>query len=117
MNSIGHDARERPSGPVLRPLGKPYKRVPDVRSVSLLGVGMVIGAVLGAGVALLAAPDSGQRTRDRLSRRVKGFRAETGVWNRLGRELKRAASTRLKAAENEAKLKRTEQKRDAPAKP
>ena len=117
MNSIGHDTRERASRPVLRPLGKPYNRVPDVRSVSLLGVGMVIGAVLGAGVALLVAPDSGERTRARLGRRVRGVREETGVWNRLGRELKRAAAIRLQKAEKEAKLKRIEHKRDTAAAP
>jgi gas vesicle protein len=34
--------------------------------------GMLVGAVLGAGIALLSAPDSGKATRTRIVRRVRG---------------------------------------------
>jgi len=81
----------------LRPLGKPYKSVTDVQSVSLLGLGIVIGVVLGAGVALLTAPQSGRDTRESLSRRVRRARGQpSGMWERLGRELKRAAVLKQK---------------------
>lgn len=36
--------------------------------------GFLLGAVVGAGVALLLAPDSGQETRRHLSRRVRSMR-------------------------------------------
>lgn len=36
--------------------------------------GMLVGAVLGAGIALLSAPDSGRATRTRIVRRVRASR-------------------------------------------
>ncbi len=91
-----------------RPAGRPFRRVPDARSVSMLGVGMVVGAVIGAGVALLAAPGSGLDTRARLRRRVKGLRRETGVWRKLSRELRRAALVKRKLLEKRTEWKRIE---------
>ena len=90
--------KSRPSS--LRPLGKPYRSVPDARSVSVLGVGLVIGAVLGAGVALLVAPQTGRNARAAISRRVRRARGEpVGTWERLGRELRRAATLKRKERE------------------
>jgi len=86
-----------------KPRGRPYRNVPDTRSVSLLGVGMVIGAAIGAGVALLLAPRSGSDTRRFLTRRARKIRGRTGVWTRLGRELQRAAAAKRKQMEIEAK--------------
>lgn len=68
--------------------------------MSVLGVGLVIGAVLGAGVALFSAPQTGRSARASLSRRLRRARGEpVGTWERLGRELKRAAN--LKRRERE----------------
>ena len=64
--------------------------------MSMLGLGMVIGAAIGAGVALLAAPQSGEETRDRIRNRVRHVRGNYTLWEKLGRELKRAASLRRK---------------------
>ena len=36
--------------------------------------GLVVGAAIGAGLALLLAPQSGKRTRRHLARSVEGFR-------------------------------------------
>ena len=36
--------------------------------------GLLLGAVLGAGIALLTAPDSGHRTRRRLKRAAAGLK-------------------------------------------
>lgn len=84
----------------LRPLGKPYKSVPDAHSMSALGLGLVVGVVLGAGVALLLAPQTGRNARAAISRRVRRARGEpVGTWDRLGRELKRAATLKLKERE------------------
>jgi gas vesicle protein len=69
----------------------------------MLGIGMVIGTVIGAGIALLVAPQSGLDTRRGFSKRVNRFRGRSRVWTRLGRELKRAAAAKQKAMQIEAK--------------
>jgi gas vesicle protein len=56
--------------------------------------GLALGALLGAGVALLFAPDRGVNTRRRLGRRLRQFRDRSGesvshLKDRLSRELKR----------------------------
>ena len=88
---------------VQSPRGTPYKNVRDARSVSLLGVGMIVGAVIGAGVAMLVAPRSGAETRRQIGRGVGRLRGKRGVWGQLGRELRRAASAKRKAMQIEAK--------------
>lgn len=40
--------------------------------------GLVLGAILGAGLALLFAPDRGDRTRRRLTRRLRQLRENAG---------------------------------------
>ena len=82
------------STPKRRAAGSSYKNVPDSRSISMLGLGMVIGAVIGAGVALLAAPRSGEETRDRIRDRVRHIRGKDDAWSKLQRELKRAMKLR-----------------------
>jgi hypothetical protein len=69
----------------------------------MLGLGMIVGAVLGAGIALLVAPQSGSETRHSLSRRARRLRGGSGPWTRLGRELRRAAAAKRKSLEAEAK--------------
>ena len=46
----------------------------DLGRAALIGAGLAMGIVLGAGIALLVAPDSGARTRMRLTRRVRRAR-------------------------------------------
>ena len=96
------DTPEGAKKPSRRPRGRPYKQTTDV---SMLGIGMVIGAVIGAGIALLVAPESGAETRRRLSRRAGSLRGGRGVWTRLGRELRRAAAAKRKSDAIEAKRK------------
>lgn len=91
--------------PGRRPRGRPYRNVSDARTVSTLGVGMVIGAVIGAGIALLVAPQAGFDTRRLLTRKVDRLRGKRGVWGKLGRELRRAAAAKRKAMTIEAKRK------------
>lgn len=53
--------------------------------------GMAIGLLLGAGVAMLAAPQSGRRTRRRLKHVVGGAVGNFGdQWEDIGDELKAA---------------------------
>ncbi len=56
--------------------------------------GIVIGALIGAGIALLAAPSSGEDTRRQLTRRARGLRDDAAerfddLSLRARRELKR----------------------------
>jgi gas vesicle protein len=88
-----------PPPPRTKVTGSPYRRVVDPHSASLLGVGLIIGAAIGAGVAMLFAPQSGEATRKMIRRRVRRIRGETHVWERLGKELKRATSLKRKEVE------------------
>lgn len=80
--------------------GKPYDTVPDWEQIGTFGVGLAIGAVIGAATALLMAPASGEATRARLGSRIRGIGRDDSVWDELGDELKHAAS-RLKRGEVE----------------
>ena len=54
----------------------------------------VIAAALGAGAALLLAPEAGVRTRKRVGRKLRSFRGEAaGTITRLQREIRRSRST------------------------
>jgi gas vesicle protein len=62
---------------------------------------MVIGAVVGAGVTLLVAPRSGQQMRELLGYRAGRLRRDSGVWLKLGNELRKAAAAKRKQLERE----------------
>lgn len=52
-------------------------------------VGLVLGAVVGAGLTFLTAPRSGKRTRRRLVRAVSGVRDNAGSrWDGLSDDLR-----------------------------
>jgi gas vesicle protein len=90
------------------PEGSPYRNVPNRQSISLLGVGMVAGVAIGAGIALLLAPKSGDEIRKLLGKRMRRLRGEEDVWGKLRREFKRAGNVRrrhelLKRREREEK--------------
>lgn len=92
------------SKPKRRAAGSSYRNVPDSRSISVLGLGIVIGVAIGAGVALLAAPRSGEETRDRIRDRVRHIRGKDDAWTKLQRELKRAMKVRRRTALERRKL-------------
>ena len=90
--------REAPHNAVVRPRGRPYARERDWRVAALLGVG-VVAAAIGAGIALLMAPQSGAHTRLALSRELRRRRPwRTSPWDQLGDELRKAAERRNRAA-------------------
>ena len=62
----------------------------------MLGIGILIGVAIGAGVALLAAPRSGEDTRDNIRHRFRNLRGQDRPWDRLARELRRASALRRK---------------------
>lgn len=92
----GEDAPRSEPKPKTRVAGSPYRNVPDKGQISMLGVGILIGAAIGAGVALLSAPQSGEATRDRIRDRIRHLRGKDRPWDKLARELRRAAAVRRK---------------------
>ena len=82
---------------VTTPRGRPFKREADWRSVALVGAGVAAGVVIGAGIALLAAPQSGAHTRLALGRQIRRHRPwHRSPWEQLGEELNRAARKRAR---------------------
>lgn len=85
------------------PRGRSYD-TDGMRSVAIFGAGLTIGALLGAGAALLFAPQSGEDTREliaeraqrlggRVSERLDDARGDLGWYLRRGRrKLGRGAS-------------------------
>jgi hypothetical protein len=72
-----------------RAVGTSYERQPDWRRVGLFGAGLAIGLAVGAGAALLLAPQSGEETRELLgagARRLGGRAADR--WDELRDELR-----------------------------
>lgn len=61
--------------------------------------GLLLGAVIGAGVALLAAPDSGRRTRRRIRRVASDARDTAGErWEELTEDVKGRVDEAMKGA-------------------
>ncbi|HUG40794.1 MAG TPA: YtxH domain-containing protein [Longimicrobiales bacterium] len=59
--------------------------------------GLVVGAAIGAGLALLLAPQSGKRTRRHLARSVEGLRDTAGDrFDDVGDDLRSAVRTSRK---------------------
>ena len=75
------------------PGGKPYIRSLEWADAGLFGAGIAVGVLIGAGAALLFAPQSGSETREDIVRGTRnfGFRA-TDAWEDLRDELRHAAT-------------------------
>ena len=92
------EIRHESAGPQ-RATGSPYRRTPEWEQIGLVGAGLVVGALLGAGLALLLAPQSGAEARSSIVRRVQSARDRTSdAWVDLGSELRRAARRRRRQA-------------------
>ena len=64
----------------------------DWQHIAIFTAGAMLGAVLGAGAALLFAPQSGARTRHNIARRGRHLRTRTAdAWEDLRHELRYAA--------------------------
>jgi hypothetical protein len=85
--------REDTPAAVERPRGSSFRRSVDWQHVGLLGAGLLVGAVVGAGAALLFAPQSGEETRTIIRRQARNARHRASdAWSDLADEL--AAATR-----------------------
>ena len=64
----------------------------DWQHIAIFAAGAVLGAAIGAGAALLFAPQSGARTRHNIARRGRHLRTRTAdAWEDLRHELRYAA--------------------------
>ena len=73
---------------VTRARGRPYSREVNWRLFALVGASMAAGVALGAGIALLTAPQSGGHTRLALARELRRHRPwERSPWDKLGDNL------------------------------
>jgi hypothetical protein len=83
-----------PPGSIPQPSsdGLPHETVPDWNNIGLFTAGIAVGAILGAAVALLLAPATGDETRHSIARRVRNLRGDDDVWDELAEELERAAA-------------------------
>ena len=95
-----------PPGSIPQPKsdGVPHETVPDWNNIGLFTAGVAVGAVLGAVVALLVAPASGDETRHSIARRVRNLSGSDDVWDELAEELELAAAEREKEAKEVSDL-------------
>src|SRR5688500_20293417 len=80
-------------GHVEQATGRSFTRSLEWGDAGQFGAGIALGVLIGAGAALLFAPQSGSETRDDIMRgsRDFGFRA-TDAWEDLREELRHAAT-------------------------
>ena len=80
-------------------VGRSFESSRDWAGLGMLAAGIVVGTLLGAGVALLYAPQSGIETRLDARRRARRLRAEAaGRWDEISggvRSATRQGSKRL----------------------
>jgi hypothetical protein len=74
------------------PMGRPYDEPIDWGRLSIFGLGVALGALLGTGTALLFAPQSGEEVRAGIGRRARTMTGEArDAWDDLRDELEWAA--------------------------
>jgi uncharacterized membrane protein YccC len=79
---------------VLQPVGEPYTETREFTLWRVLGV-FAIGAAIGAGAAVMFAPDSGEKTRRRIHRGARRLTGrERSTWQNLRRTIDRAVEER-----------------------
>ncbi|MGI8619514.1 MAG: YtxH domain-containing protein [Gemmatimonadaceae bacterium] len=72
--------------------GQPFTETRDLGKMATIIAGVAVGAMIGAGAALLLAPGSGEETRTAIRQRVRKLtRRERSVWKSLARAMEEAA--------------------------
>jgi hypothetical protein len=70
-------------------VGQSYDEDRDWGRVGLAGLGLVLGVLVGVGVALLYAPQSGDETRAEIRRNARRLRERAGeAWDDFGDEIR-----------------------------
>ncbi len=78
----------------------------EVHSVTFVS-GFLLGAMVGAGIALLAAPEAGMRTRRRIRRVAGGLRESAGDhWEDLAEDVKERVDDAVRGARKRFLVKR-----------
>jgi YtxH-like protein len=98
--SGGNDDREDfDAHEPLAPEGRSFEEEREWRGAGALSLGIITGAIVGAGVALLLAPQSGAETREQIADRARRLRtrADEG-WDDLRDELRRLRRRSRRAA-------------------
>ncbi|MDQ6717262.1 MAG: YtxH domain-containing protein [Gemmatimonadota bacterium] len=87
--------------PALTPLTEEPvpEMVPDWTNIGVFATGIALGALLGATVALLVAPESGSELRGRVARKFGRGGDDESVWDELAGELARAKADLARAIE------------------
>ena len=100
--SRSHDAHavDQDEAPRIdKPRGSPYRRSADWERIGLVSAGLLVGALVGAGAALLLAPQSGQETRKTIGRKARVARHRANdAWDDLAGELAALARRRGRRA-------------------
>lgn len=93
---------------ILKAEGRPFTETRDLGKMATIIAGVAVGAMIGAGAALLLAPGSGAETRTAIRRRVRKLtRRERSVWKSLANAMEEAvaetsARSRLRRVKAEA---------------
>lgn len=66
------------TSPASKARGKSYSDDMEWRHAAIFGAGIALGAMIGAGAALLFAPQSGDETRELISERARQFGGRIG---------------------------------------
>ena len=86
--------------------GEMYDEELDWGRVGLFGAGIALGALIGAGTALLLAPQSGAETRRSIALRARGMKYDAAdAWDDLGEQLsllRRAARRKVRRKQRDA---------------
>jgi gas vesicle protein len=61
-----------------KPSGRSYSTDMQLKHAAIFGAGIALGAMIGAGAALLFAPRSGEETREMLGERARDVRGRIG---------------------------------------
>lgn len=102
-NKPGHDQNDG----LFEVEGEPFTETRELDKTIMIVAGVAVGALIGAGAALLLAPASGDETRTAIKRRVRKLtRRERGVWKSLASALEEAAKE--KAARSRLGAKKAE---------
>jgi hypothetical protein len=100
------NASDRTGTTVTRPRGRPYSREVNWRLFALVGASVAAGAALGAGIALLTAPQSGGHTRLALAREIRRHRPwKRSPWDRLGDNLNDMVQRRNKRSHRKERVR------------
>ena len=91
-DALATDGDELPQAPAPRNRGTPYSQDHDWGRIGGFGAGIVVGVLLGAGVALFLAPQTGKALRSGIARGTRRMRSRADdAFEDLREELRIAA--------------------------